>query len=409
MKKNTLNILERWVITAAILVLFTFAVSCDTDVYEITTPPDTSGETPVIASVDPPDSVLAGITEITITGSNFSTDITKNIVYFDNISANILQVSPTELVVRAPLYIKDSVIVKVAVQGVELFSGSYMLHLKPAVVEIFGDGDNVPSGITSDISGNLYFNLEAFGLNVGLKRFTPTGVVEDFAGRSGSFYIELKYGNDGRVYGTRSPTVRAVFANAEGGNPSAITVANSTAKLISFDFDNNYNLWTGGTGGDIYRITPDGSDKLAFTFEPEITSLRFFNGYLYVAAKDDSIKSVYKIQVVDSDNLGTPEVYFDVSSNLPGLNINAVTFANDGRMFLGTDAEKDDPNVLVVVNPDGSFSSWYPGVVTGPIASFAWDTGDFLYYVREAVGTTQTQMIMRINMVTAGAPHYGRD
>jgi hypothetical protein len=64
---------------------------------------------------------------------------------------------------------------------------------------------------------------------------------------------------------------------------------------------------------------------------------------------------------------------------------------------------------LFVVNTDGSFSNWYPGVVTGPIASFAWDTGSFLYYVRKVVGETQTQKIMRINMVTEGAPYYGRD
>ena len=29
-------------------------------------------------------------------------------------------------------------------------------------------------------------------------------------------------------------------------------------------------MWTGGTGGDIYRVTPDGSGKLAFPFETDI-------------------------------------------------------------------------------------------------------------------------------------------
>jgi hypothetical protein len=391
------------------LFLLLFFTSCDTDVTELVDPPDTSGETPVIATVNPPDSVLAGITEITITGSNFSADMTKNIVFFDNIAAEILQVSATELVVKAPLYIKDSVNIKISIQGIEFFSDPYILHLKPAVVEIFGDEDNVPSGITTDNFANIYFNLQFFGVNSGMKRFTPARVLEDFAGSSGSFYIELKYGRDGKVYGTRSPTVRAIFSNEEGGNPVAIPVANSAAKLLTFDFDNNYNIWTGGTGGDIYRITEDGSDKLAFPFEPAIKSMRFFDGYLYAAAKMDSIESIYKIEVIDANTLGTPEIYFDVSANLNPYSVNAITFAADGRMFLGTDAEYDDPNVLFVVNTDGSFNSWYPGVVTGPIASFAWDTGDFLYYVRQNVGLSQIQKIMRINMVTEGAPHYGRD
>jgi hypothetical protein len=291
---------------------------------------------------------LAGITEVTITGSNFSTDISKNIVYFDNIAAEIMQVSSTEIIVKTPLYIKDSVEVKIAVQGVEFFSDAYLLHLKPAVVEIFGDADNVPSGITTDLMGNLYFNLESFGLNEGMKRFTPARVIEDFAGKSGSFYIDLKYGRDGKVYGTRSPTVRAIFANEEGGgNPSAIPVSNNAAKLISLDFDNNYNIWTGGQGGDVYRITEDGSDKLAFPFEPEISSLRFYNGYIYAAAKMDSTEAIYRMEVIDADNLGAPEMYFDVTANIAPYSVNAITFANDGRMFIGTDAELDDPNVSI--------------------------------------------------------------
>jgi hypothetical protein len=402
MKKNNLSftILKK-VITIQFAILFSFVlISCDTDVNELPDPDDTSEITPKITSVDTPDSIWAGISEIVVNGQDFSPVLENNIVYFDGYSTSdasetfavLLEATSTMLRVKVPYYVSDSVEVKVAVQGVENFNETtFLINIKAAVIEIFGDGDNLPSGITVDNSQNLYFNHNAFGVNEGLKRFSPSGVLENFAAKSGSFYIDLKYGRDGRVYGTRSPTVRAVFANADGGTPSAIAVANSAAKLISLDFDNNYNIWTGGVGGDVYRITEDASDKKPFPFEPEVKSLRFYDGYIYVAAKMDSTEAIYRMQVIDSDNIGAAEVYFDVTANIAPYSVNAITFSSDGKMFLGTDAEGDDPNALIVVNTDGSFNTWYPRVITGPILAFAWDTGDYLYYVRGLVGDTQVQ------------------
>jgi hypothetical protein len=70
--------------------------------------------TPVITSFNPPNSALAGVTHVTITGQNFNPSAVGNFVYFNGLPADVLSATPTELVVSPPVVISDSIIVKVA-------------------------------------------------------------------------------------------------------------------------------------------------------------------------------------------------------------------------------------------------------------------------------------------------------
>ena len=72
-------------------------------------------------------------------------------------------------------------------------------------------------------------------------------------------------------------------------------------------------------------------------------------------------------------------------------------------------AEGVDPNAIVYLSTDNNIIQWYPNVIAGPVMTFAWDKGTFLYYVRERVVDLQQQKIIKINMAMAGAPYYGRD
>ncbi len=75
---------------------------------------------------------------------------------------------------------------------------------------------------------------------------------------------------------------------------------------------------------------------------------------------------------------------------------------------MGTDAPGNNPEAIVYLTSDKSLVQWYPNVISGPVMSLAWDTGNYLYYVRERFGDDQ-QLLMKINMVQLGAPYYGRD
>ena len=99
-------------------------------------------------------------------------------------------------------------------------------------------------------------------------------------------------------------------------------------------------------------------------------------------------------------NLGAEEVYFPFSDayGVEGATIQAITFAADGTMFVGTDG----PDAILTVHPDRTWEPFYPGLLQPAIINFAWGSGAILYAVREA-GGDQTQAILRINTQREGA------
>ena len=170
MKKNNYSsvLLKRSYSIIVSLVLLFLINSCDTDVTELVEPPDNSGKTPIIESVDPPNEALAGITVLTITGRNFSPVKELNLVRFDGVDNNIdpisevLEATTTQLKVRVPLLIKDSVTIRVAISGdnqSNVFDDPYYINLVPAVIEVRSFlEEELPYGIATDNMGNLFIS-----------------------------------------------------------------------------------------------------------------------------------------------------------------------------------------------------------------------------------------------------------
>ena len=402
--------ISKYYLVTSLVAIILLVMSCSEDTTPTVYNNLPNGSTPVITSVSPPDSVISGVTDVTIVGQNFSPVPEDNIIYFNEYVADILQASATELTVKTPNFVADSVELKISVQGAPLFSDPYLIDIKPAFIEVYNFQDfEVPYGLTTDENNQIFFNMVLNGVSTGMNTLT-SGEIVQFANRGGeSFYIDLKYAGGGVIYGTRNPPVRAFFASEEGASPRAIAMADQTAQLLTLDIDDNRNIWVGGRGGNIYRVTPDEQDKKAFPFEPSIQSLRYFNGYLYAAAKSDTVQSIYRFQVISSDSLGEPEEYYNLSNNLDGYEVNTITFSADGMLFMGTSAEGVDPNAIVYLTQDKMLNQWYPNVIAGPVSSFAWDKGQFLYYIRERIVDVQQQLIIRINMAMLGAPYFGRD
>lgn len=369
---------------------------------------------PVITGIVP-DSAFAGVDTLEIIGENFSDNPDEISVFFNGTKGRVVSSTMTQVNVIPASLISDSIKIQLRVFGALSFAEYDSYKLKSAVLEIYDFEEYEKAyGLTTDNDGNVYFSLVSLDGGKGIKRITQEGLLEDFVAKAGeSYYTDLRFGSDLRVYGSRTPLVRAIFAGAQGGAPAAIAVPDNSARLVSLDFDNNLNLWTGGLGGKIYRISPDGSDKKSFQFEPDISAIRYFDGYLYAAAKLDSLEAVWRLPVISSDSLGQSEIYFRFSDNLPGYTIFSVTFTQDGTLLIGTNAEFTDENSLIAVSPGGTYYPWYPGVIAGPVINMTWDKGVYLYYIREEIkdGNTvaQAQTILRVNMKTLGAPYYGRD
>jgi len=362
----------------------------------------TSAPTPTITSISPTTGMLAGVTTITITGTNFSTVKEQNLVYFDSKVAAVTQASTTQLVMTAPNYPKDSITVKVAVYKADKFSNSVTVKLAAAVA-IFGDLGvfDEPYGIACDSAGNLYVSITTSGIGAGVKKFTPAGVRSDYAPSGGIRFAALKFGPSGFLYASRG--LAAIYRIPPGG-PATIWMGPSSGigAIYDFDFDAQGNLWGGGLGTDITRIKQDKTVKL-FPFDADVQSVRVYNGYLYVAAKTDS-SNIWRFQIINSDSLGQAEKYFSFSSQygVPGTAAYAITFSTDGYMYVGTDGADG----IILVAPNRSWQPFYPGLFQPQTFLFAWGKGDELYLTRS--GSVASHSILRVFTLKSGSPYYGR-
>lgn len=394
-----------------------FMTGCENDttpsLYDSAKP---KGATPEITALSPAGSALAGVSEITITGNNFSAVKSENMVYFNGVLATVLDATPTQLKVKAPNLILDDISVKIAVYKVADFSNVVTYNLKAAVEKVFDFKDfEVPNGLTTDADGNIYMSFTYQGGTGGTRKLTPSGTLSEWAPRgSETFHTALKwYKNE--IYAARRQKV--LFKVAAGQKPTTYVSSNSLlGNIYDFDFDPDGNIWSGGdnTGNNsgVYRIKPDKSIK-TFAFDGNIKSVRIFgedlvNLYVYIAATQNNEEAIFRAKIISADSLTAFEKVFSLTekygTDFPAVSALAVTFAADGDMIIGTNMT--DP--VVVVHPNGSYETLYPGLLGPNALLFAWGPDNNLYYTREKTGTS-AQVVMRVDMQKAGAPYYGRN
>ncbi len=375
------------------------------------------GPTPVITTVAPADSALAGVTEITITGQNFSPVKQNNFVYFNSALGTILQASATSLVVKAPLLIADSVGLKIAVQGVELFSNAKRYKLNAAVVEFGTLAATVedPQGMTCDSSGNLFVSLlTTTGAGIGVKKVTPAGVRTDFAppfSSSVNKWTSMKVGPGGYIYAAANRNALFRISNVGGSSaPWANTGSVGVSFVYDLDFDNFGNIWAGGDNQSIVRITSGApgsppAGQRAFPFAGDVRAVRFFQNHLYLATKNDTIWNIWKMRVFSGDSVGPRELYFNFTQRFgQDAAPYCMTFSNSGELFVGTDSLAGS---LIIVHPSGTAENFYPGVITGKIVSLAYGKGTEMYVSRTGFAAAMMRS-MRVNTQMQGAPYYGR-
>ena len=232
----------------------TLSIGCDSGTADSIYDPNRSNlPDPVINEISPAGSALAGVDVVTITGSNFSTEVSDNLVYFGSDPGEVLEATANELRVFAPNSPQFEFQLRAAVLGAENFSNSLPYRLDPPFIE-FGDVRDYEDifGIATDASGNLYASLVAFGLPVGIIQITPEGERSDFIDTPFP-WIDIEFGPDKSLYGVRS--VRAVFRSTEGGAFQVHgVIPNSSTRLTTIAIDANGRIWAAGDNSEIYSI-----------------------------------------------------------------------------------------------------------------------------------------------------------
>lgn len=338
------------------------------------------GTTPVISSVSPENEFFAGYEEVTITGSNFTANTSELFVYFNNVRAEIVSASPTQVVVRTPNLVADSVGIKVGVLGVEAFSNSIQYKLKALFTTAvpFPNNEN-PWASTIDADGNYYVSYEMSGSPAGVKKVGSDGenvIDPEFGTRQSWFYRSAKAGPDGGVYLVRGGAVPFVYRIDPTGGAAPATWGRGIGRTEDVTFDTAGNAWTGGTNegnaanSRLNRISPDGSVE-RFPFDATVYALDYADGYLYVAGTRADVSYVWKFELDENNEPGAEQVVADLTAAGGEGRPTAVAVSADGTIFVGMNETKP----LYQVTASGDVSEMYPGIVPGSILKMQYISG----------------------------------
>ena len=402
-------------VAALVVLLVGMQIGCKEDppvgIYDDAAYNTTSKATPVVSSIAPAGKGLAGVTRITLTGQNFSTTAGENFVYFDGTVAEILQVSATQLQVRAPVLVKDSIKVRVTVTGADQISAPPLYYKLEEAVGNFGNlGANTePYAITCDAAGNVYVSIVTSGIGAGIKKINVDGTssTQLYANPSTGVlsWRGLKFGAGGVLFA--SGVVGrdgAIYQIPAGGGTATSFVGLGRVAVYDFDIDAAGNMWVGGDMANIIRVKPDKTQR-NFPFRALIKSVRVFDNYLYVGGRVDTVESVWRFPLA-GDTLGTAEKYYDLTANYYGAKVNAMTFALDGDMFIATNPIAGS---LLVVHPDKSAEPFYPGLLSQENIFLSYSNGTELYLSRTGPAADGSdKRVIRVYTQKQGAPYHGR-
>ncbi|MEE9432414.1 MAG: IPT/TIG domain-containing protein [Melioribacteraceae bacterium] len=368
-------------------------------------PDETFKPNPTINTISP-DLAFAGVDTIDIMGTNFSTNPSEIKVFFNgekgeivSSTANLVRVIPANI-------IGDSIKIQLRVTGALEYAEYKSYKLEPITIEygVFDHFDDA-YGLAVDLNENVYVSL--FG-NKLIQKITPDLERNDFAIILRDKTSQMKMGPDGSIYYLFGLKFMLRIL-PDGSKDELFAILPGSA--YDLDFDENLNIYSGGSGNAIYKTTLN-KDITTVKQYPDVFvhAVRVYDGYLYVAGSysgaDDShvVEGVWRNQIVEgADSLGDTELVFDFGSVFVGKQILSMIISDDGNIYLGTNGDEG----IYVIKNDGSFGALYPGVLGPNIYAMTWGNSDFIYVTRKS-DVDDNNRILRINMRKKTAPYYGR-
>ncbi|MFC1483785.1 IPT/TIG domain-containing protein [Candidatus Neomarinimicrobiota bacterium] len=392
----------------ALVTLLLLANVCEEPDYpaSLFDPDYVSDPQPVIHSITPPDSCWAGVGEITIQGENFDPSVFNNLVSFGIAQAEVISASASVLVIKTPAISGDSLAVRVAVLGSELYNDPVHYRLLPSVIT-YTALDAQPYGLDIDAEENIYISTEDKNIMV----VGTDGKANVF---SSVFFTKapgLKFGTGG-----------SLFAAWDAGRVKGMSIidmdvivldsayASLGKKPADLDFDQYGYMWVGAET-ELIRIDPDATVTTIDTYPVNIQSVRVYNDALYVVGSGTSDMKIWSSAINADGSLGTRSVVLDIAgaSWLEGATVYAITFDSDGDMYLGTDHPTSP--LFVYNETSGDYAQFYPGLISGTAYRLSWGNGSHLYVSNQkSTGGFLLKIDVQQNLVRqTTAPYYGRE
>lgn len=401
-------------------IVFAFIFACKDIPENKIWPVDTSKdlEQPVITRVYPDPSTMdedsvafAAVGYVYIEGKGFASQPEDNRVFFNGERAEVISANPTQLKVKMPNVVGDSIKIHVSVKGALLFArykdkDYYSPFRAKSVVKKFAAIDKFvdASGLEVDANENIYFLTTDKKI---LKVSDPDSAAEEYG--TSIFIITpcMRFGPDSALYVTRG--IKSIYRVPPGGGKTKRWVS-ANSKVSYLDFDENHNMFAGGKGGAIELIHLDKTKATVADYSDYyITSLRVYDGYVYVAAQYEGTDStmiqegIWRNKILDATgNLGDNELVVDWTSLMgaEGPHITSITFDEDGEMYIGLDKDQ----AIYLLNAGTYF---YPEVLSAPATTITWGNGKYLY-INHHTDLPDKRSILRVELSKKGAIYYGR-
>ncbi|WP_456441711.1 hypothetical protein [Caldithrix abyssi] len=387
-----------------------------------------SGPQPVIERMDPPDSSYAGVGTIDVYGKYFMPKEPYeeyNQLYFNEVMADILQMTDSKITIASPAYIGDSIKVKIAVRGSDKFSEPVYYKLKAAVDTTFGRLDDfkqkrIAYAIATDSKGNVYVSTRVestppFGQILRInKQGEPTIWVDN------TVYLKadaMKVGPDNKLYvGYALGRIKEIVTIDLADSTLQETYVRLATVPNDIDFDQDGNLWVAAQT-ELVKIKPDKSKETLATYSLFLQAVRVHQEggttYIYLAGQnlDQNEEKVWRYPLNDDGSIGAEEVILDAATDRwlvkedgSLVDIKAITFSADGKMYLATDMS---PDALVIYDlTTRTYDFQYPGLIQPKLLALTW-FGNIIYASQTNFGETDAN-VLRIDVGKPGAPYYGR-
>jgi hypothetical protein len=355
---------------------------------------------PQVTAIEPAGGWLAGVGTLTITGQNFSTQPSENLVFFNGTRAIVEEATATQLRVRTPNVVAENIAVRIGKMNSERFvETTYRLQAAVQPWGALGQMDE-PYGMAAAPDGSLYVFLFSEGQNAGIHRIAPDNTRSFFAASPGFTVTSLAVAPDGMVYGVTNQ--RAIFRWPAGGGarqtftafPEQPLPARST--IISIDIAPDGTVW--GGGDRIYQVSPAGV-QMVFPFEGNVRTIKVMGSTLYVLGIRNENRRVWTYPINADGTLGEERLLLalDQHPQLANALVAGLAVSNDGDVFFGTNLA----NPLVRVTPAGQWEFFFPGILRPSAYELVWGDGPNLYLGRTVSGPNRAG-ITRINTLMSG-------
>jgi hypothetical protein len=423
---------------------FLFFIACEYKGPDAIWVEDQQGaQKPVINSIEPADSAVAGVDYIMLHGENFSTEPSENIVTFatvDNfyqvvnsskgkiltiVQAEVKNASANTLKLYRPNILGDSCVIKVSTRYAyqfETFGSPYRVTTVSSLYVRLSAVESI-NAMTMDNQENLYMYMS----DKTIYKITTDKERTLFSDAGVAAVVSMRPGPGGTLYISRSRNTGIYVVSPDGITEK---LDDFPQKISYFDFDENGNIFAGGRESNLIIRNIDGIFKTVGDYEDfEIFGLRIFNGYVYVIAEYrgdlDSVPlmAIWKSEIVASAgdisiDVGARELVLDwaQSGDFSDSDIMDITFSAEeagGDCFVATNngaSDTDDStDPILIIHSDGSFESFYKGGLLVPDGGepdadiMVWGNGKYMYIYNSAVNR-----IFQLGMNRNGAPYYGR-